>query len=151
MGSKVWLARDGRPSQPNLRSHGTSPWGATCLTKLAIGITTRAQAGASPRHSRCHLTANLITTKPHAPTVTRFSSVPPQSPWFNLPFTFMHTHETDDRPNLVADSKTDRLYSKPCFRVQKHREQFDGPKSSIVLTFNGCPIPSDLVIVRVIP
>ncbi len=37
----------------------------------------------------------------------------------------------------------------PCFRVQKHREQNDGPKSSIVPTFNGCPIPSYLVIVNV--
>ncbi len=31
----------------------------------------------------------------------------------------------------------------------KHREQFDGPKSSVVSIFNACPIPSDLVIVRV--
>ncbi len=32
---------------------------------------------------------------------------------------------------------------------RKHREQNDGPKSSIESIFYGCPIPSDLVIVNV--
>ncbi len=62
---------------------------------------------------------------------------------------FTQTDENRAVQYLAEASMADRIYSKPYSRVQKHREQNDGPKSSIVPTFSGCPIPSDLVIVNV--
>ncbi len=40
-----------------------------------------------------------------------------ESPWFNLSFAFIHTDEADDRPNLVAGSNAERLYSLLSCRV----------------------------------
>ncbi len=72
-----------------------------------------------------------------------------KSPWFHLPFAFMQTDEADDRPNLVAGSMAERLYSKPYCRCKNSGNNSMEPKSSIVWIFNGYPILSDLVIVRV--
>ncbi len=51
-----------------------------------------------------------------------------QSPWFNLSFNFMHIDEPGELQALVAGSNADRLYSKPCWLVRKHRDQRRPPK-----------------------
>ncbi len=72
-----------------------------------------------------------------------------ESPWFNLSFDLMHPDEPSERQALVVSLIAEWLYSSK-FSGSKNigKKTIDqSPQRNCFL--GGCPIPSDLVIVKV--